>query len=216
MVTQEEQSRKRKSGEAQIKTAARDARKSEIGPKIFSQKPKHIHTPVSSTYSPEDYEYYGYYQWDPILEREADPPVSSARTPKERQLNRPSGTSSATSSANFTPQCGLFWSTRGPTCAGCGSSSHRLNLCMQAGSSSGLMKGCPWCNTLEHSLASCPETKHDLAMQFELIQMRANMPSFQPTQDWVDVVRAAVADGHKPPNSFPWTAHFTIKLYKSL
>ncbi|KAF4432178.1 hypothetical protein FACUT_8444 [Fusarium acutatum] len=70
--------------------------------------------------------------------------------------------------------------------------------------------------TLDHSLTSCPETKHDLPMQLEFIQMRANMPSFQPTQDWVDVVHAAVADGHKPPNSFPWTAQFTIKLYKSL
>jgi hypothetical protein len=69
----------------------------------------------------------------------------------------------------------------------------------------GLMSGCPWCNTLEHSLANCPETKHDLAMQLEVIQMRANMPSFQPTQEWVDVVRAAVSNGHSPPSSFPWT-----------
>ncbi|KAI3587407.1 hypothetical protein IWW34DRAFT_813050 [Fusarium oxysporum f. sp. albedinis] len=89
-------------------------------------------------------------------------------------------------------------------CAGCGSSSHRLNICMKA-SEHGLMSGCPWCNTLEHSLANCPETKHDLAMQLEVIQMRANMPSFQPTQEWVDVVRAAVSNGHSPPSSFPWT-----------
>ncbi|EWZ46377.1 hypothetical protein BFJ63_vAg14774 [Fusarium oxysporum f. sp. narcissi] len=69
----------------------------------------------------------------------------------------------------------------GLKCAGCGSSSHRLTICMKA-SEHGLMTGCPWCNTLEHSLANCPETRHDLAMQLEVIQMRANMPSFQPTQ----------------------------------
>ncbi|KAF5594351.1 uncharacterized protein FSUBG_9453 [Fusarium subglutinans] len=104
----------------------------------------------------------------------------------------------------------------GFACVGCGSSSHRLNLCMQASSSSGLMKGYPWCNTLNHSLTNCPGTKHDLALQLEFIQMRANMPSFQPTLDWVDVVRAAIADGHKPPTSFPWTAHFTKKISKAV
>ncbi|RBQ69723.1 hypothetical protein FVER14953_07640 [Fusarium verticillioides] len=92
--------------------------------------------------------------------------------------------------------------TDGSACAGCGSSSHRLNICMKAGSVTGLMKGCPWCNTLNHSLTNCPDTKHDRAMQLELIQMRSNMPFFQPTQNWVDVVRAAVADGHKPPQAF--------------
>jgi hypothetical protein len=85
---------------------------------------------------------------------------------------------------------------------------------MKAGSATGLMEGCPWCNTLDHSLTNCPDTKHDLAMQLELLQMRANMPYFQPTQKWVDVVRAAVADGHKPPSSFPWTAKFAKKMHK--
>ena len=80
----------------------------------------------------------------------------------------------------------------------------------------GLMTGCPWCNTLEHSLANCPETKHDLSMQLEVIQMRANMPSFQPTQEWVDVVRAAVANGHNSPSSFPWTIQFAKTLHNSL
>ncbi|EXM17345.1 hypothetical protein FoTM2_015892 [Fusarium oxysporum f. sp. vasinfectum] len=103
----------------------------------------------------------------------------------------------------------------GLKCAGCGSSSHRLNICMKA-SEHGLMTGCPWCNTLEHSLANCPETKHDLAMQLEVIQMRANMPSFQPTQEWVDVVRAAVANGHNSPSSFPWTIQFAKTLHNSL
>lgn len=106
--------------------------------------------------------------------------------------------------------------TDGSACAGCGSSSHRLNICMKAGSVTGLMKGCPWCNTLNHSLTNCPDTKHDRAMQLELIQMRSNMPFFQPTQNWVDVVRAAVADGHKPPHSFPLTARFTKKMCKAV
>ncbi|KAF5266444.1 hypothetical protein FOXYS1_2703 [Fusarium oxysporum] len=103
----------------------------------------------------------------------------------------------------------------GLKCAGCGSSSHRLTICMKA-SEHGLMTGSPWCNTLEHSLANYPETKHDLAMQLEVIQMRANMPSFQPTQEWVDVVRAAVANGHSPPSSFPWTIQFAKTLHNSL
>ncbi|KAF9772635.1 hypothetical protein IL306_009650 [Fusarium sp. DS 682] len=101
-------------------------------------------------------------------------------------------------------------------CAGCGSESHRLNICMNAGLDDGLMKGCPWCNTLEHSLTNCPETKHDLAMQLEMIQMRANMPFFQRTRDWVKVVRAAVANGHNPPDSFPWTRQFTYTMQNSL
>ncbi|KAL5610220.1 hypothetical protein FOVSG1_004901 [Fusarium oxysporum f. sp. vasinfectum] len=65
----------------------------------------------------------------------------------------------------------------GLNCAGCGSSSHRLNIYMKS-SEHGLMTGCPCCNTLEHILANCPETKHDLAMQLEVIRMRANMPPF--------------------------------------
>ncbi|EXK81854.1 hypothetical protein FOQG_13722 [Fusarium oxysporum f. sp. raphani 54005] len=77
----------------------------------------------------------------------------------------------------------------GLKCAGCGSSSHRLNICMKA-SEHGLMTG--------------------------FIQMRANMPSFQPTQEWVDVVRAAVANGHSPPSNFPWTIQFVKTLHNSL
>ncbi|KAM0084765.1 hypothetical protein ACKRZS_002945 [Fusarium odoratissimum] len=46
--------------------------------------------------------------------------------------------------------------------------------------------------------------------------MRASMPSFQPTQEWVDVVRAAVANGHSPPSSFPWTIQFAKTLHNSL
>ncbi|KAF5566046.1 hypothetical protein FPHYL_3959 [Fusarium phyllophilum] len=106
--------------------------------------------------------------------------------------------------------------TKASTCAGCGSSSHWLNICMKAGLLDGLMKGCPWCNTLEHSLTNCPETQNDLAMQLEVIQMRANMPSFQPILEWVEIVRVAVANGHKPPNGFPWTAQFTKTLRSSL
>ncbi|CZR46107.1 uncharacterized protein FPRO_11554 [Fusarium proliferatum ET1] len=109
-----------------------------------------------------------------------------------------------------------FSGTKVSKCAGCGSPSHRLNIYMKAGLLDGLIKGCPWCNTLEHSLANCPETKHDLAMQLEGIQMRANLPSFQPTQDWVHVVGVAVANGHKPPNGFPWTTQFTKTLRGSL
>ncbi|EMT72531.1 hypothetical protein FOC4_g10001163 [Fusarium odoratissimum] len=82
----------------------------------------------------------------------------------------------------------------GLKCAGCGSSSHRLNICMKA-SEHGLMTG---------------------SMQLEVIQMRASMPSFQPTQEWVDVVRAAVANGHSPPSSFPWTIQFAKTLHNSL
>lgn len=53
-------------------------------------------------------------------------------------------------------------------------------------------------------------------MQLEVIQMRANLPSFQPTQDWVDVVHVAVAKGHSPPSSFPWTPQFTETLRSNL
>ncbi|PNP81485.1 hypothetical protein FNYG_05160 [Fusarium nygamai] len=216
MVTQEEQSRKRKSGEVQMKAAANDARKSQIEPKALSKKPKLTHSAMISRYGLESYEEWEDDEDEATLKRETDPPVSSARAPKERQLNCPPGTFVATPHTDITRQCGPFRSAQGPTCAGCGSSSHRLNICMKASQSDGLMNGCPWCNTLDHSLTNCPDTKHDLAMQLEFIQMRANMPSFQPTQDWVDVVRAAVADGHKPPNSFPWTAEFTKKMYKAV
>ncbi|KAF5687904.1 hypothetical protein FDENT_5194 [Fusarium denticulatum] len=126
-------------------------------------------------------------------------------------LKRISGTPSTTDITSL-----RLPATNGSTCAGCGSSSHRLNICMKASQSDGLMKGCPRCNTLDHSLTDCPDTKHDLAMQLECIQMRANMPFFQPTQEWVDVVRAAVADGHKPLNNFPWTVKFTKKMYNAI
>ncbi|KAH7211541.1 hypothetical protein DER44DRAFT_742119 [Fusarium oxysporum] len=100
-------------------------------------------------------------------------------------------------------------------CAGCGSSTHRLNICMKA-SPSGLMSGCPLCNTLEPNLADCPKTKDDVAIQLEIIQMRANMPPFQQTREWVAVLRAAVANGHTPPNGFPWTVQFTRTLHDIL
>ncbi|KAF5578500.1 hypothetical protein FPCIR_11541 [Fusarium pseudocircinatum] len=54
-----------------------------------------------------------------------------------------------------------------------------------------------------------------LTWSFEMIQMRANMPSFLPTQKWIDVVRAAVDKGHKPPKAFPWTVGFAKKLHKA-
>ncbi|KAF5977919.1 hypothetical protein FCOIX_6251 [Fusarium coicis] len=200
MVTQEEQSRRRKSGEAHMEAVANDAHKTLLDPKALSKKPERTQTPLPSRYTLE-------LDWESdddedeaTLKRETDPPVSSARAPKE-QLDCPPGYV-VLPPMDITRQCGPFRAVQRPTCAGCRSSSHRLNICMKASQSEGLMNGCPWCNTLEHSLTNCPDTKHDLAMQLEFIQMRANMPSFQPTQDWVDVVRAAIADGHKPPTAF--------------
>ncbi|KAJ4227639.1 hypothetical protein NW760_008345 [Fusarium oxysporum] len=38
----------------------------------------------------------------------------------------------------------------------------------------------------------------------------------QPTHEWVDVVRAAVANGHSPPSNFPWTIQFVKTLHNSL
>ncbi|KAF5721676.1 hypothetical protein FGLOB1_125 [Fusarium globosum] len=212
MAIQEEKSRKRKSGEAQLEAATDGVRKPRFRDslrlrpmrinKLSSRKPT-----VNPHYSEDEDD-------AATLKLETDAPVSPASAPKERRLNRASDTAGTASTADTTPLC--LPGTKVSKCAGCGSPSHRLNICMKAGLLDGLIKGCPWCNTLEHSLANCPETKHDLAMQLEVIQMRANMPSFQPTQDWVDIIRVAVANGHKPPNGFPWTPQFTKTLRGSL
>ncbi|KAF5547728.1 hypothetical protein FMEXI_5054 [Fusarium mexicanum] len=209
MTLQEEQSRKRKSDEAHTNGAP-------IFTPIHRIQAVVEHSPRSSSKSlpralahfPNGYQAPGRYcsktdggddEDEATWKRQTDAPAPSL---EDRRVDLATAPTTNSTLPGF-------------ACGGCGSSSHRLNLCMQASSSSGLMKGCPWCNTLNHSLTNCPGTKHDLALQLEFIQMRANMPSFQPTLDWVDVVRAAVADGHKPPNSFPWTATFTKKICKA-
>ncbi|KAF5660953.1 hypothetical protein FCIRC_11996 [Fusarium circinatum] len=191
MAIQNEQSLKRKSGEALVDGAA-------SVPRRVPKRPKIIRRPRPATPSEDDEDM-------AALKLLLDAPDSPIGVPKQQPLNRASGTSGTTS----------FQKHKSLTCAGCGSGSHRLNLCMEASPSDGLMKGYPWGNTLEHSLANCPKPKIDPDMDLEMIQMRANMPSFQPTPTWVRAVRAAVAKGHKPLKDFPWTAKFTMKLQKA-
>ncbi|KAF5588160.1 hypothetical protein FPANT_6692 [Fusarium pseudoanthophilum] len=213
MVAQEEQSRKRTSGEALINEAANAVRKRPRRRGIIRRQKPLNSTILGGSEGGEHLPRPGHSEDDEDaapLKRETDFPVLPTRAP----TSRASGTSGTTPATDIT-SLGLP-ATNGSACAGCGSSSHRLNICMKAGSVTGLMKGCPWCNTLNHSLSRCPDIQRDLPMQLELIQMRSNMPFFVPTKNWVDVVRAAVADGHKPPNSFPWTPGFTKKMYKAV
>ncbi|KAF5641063.1 uncharacterized protein FTJAE_4245 [Fusarium tjaetaba] len=215
MVAQEEQSPKRTSAEALINEVANAVRKRPKRTRFIRRQKPLNSTILGGSEGGEHLTRPDYSEDDEdaaTLKRETDFPVLPTRASTQR-LSRASGTSCTTSTTDITSLS--LPATNGSACAGCGSSSHRLNICMKAGSVTGLMKGCPWCNTLNHSLANCSDTKHDLAMLLEAIQMRANMPFFLPTQGWVHVVRAAVADGHKPPNSFPWTTGFTKKIYKS-
>ncbi|RBA13581.1 hypothetical protein FPRO05_02374 [Fusarium proliferatum] len=195
MAHQEEQSLKRKSGQVPTNGAPNGPPKSRIRA-VQDQKPR------SSI--PQEYRSRRYGENTRTRQADAPPP-----SPTEQPLDR--ATASTTGSILLHYQ--TFDSSK---CAGCGSSSHRLNICMKVDNFGSLMRGCPWCNTTEHSVANCPEAKDDLAMQLEVIQMRANMPSFQPTQDWVEGVRVAVANGHSPPSSFPWTSQFTETLRSSL
>ncbi|KAF5639231.1 hypothetical protein F52700_4083 [Fusarium sp. NRRL 52700] len=192
MAPQDEQSRKRKSGETMMEAAVNVAPKSQKWPGILRRA-----GPDNSSEGDEH---------QAALKRQTDAPVPPTGASEERGLDRASGTSGTA------PVDDLFRST----CAGCESPEHRLILCTKASLPDGLMKGCPWCNTLRHSLSNCPKLKDDLEMQLEVIRLRANMPSFQPTQEWVAIVRTAVAKGHSPPSSFPWTAQFTNRLRGNL
>ncbi|KAF5716291.1 hypothetical protein FMUND_6440 [Fusarium mundagurra] len=207
MGSQEEQSLKRKSSEARMTRIINSSLPRRIGALRPVKAARRTAASIYRYNSEDDDD-------EATLKRETDAPVPPNRAQREQRPKPAEGTPGTTSIADITPLC--LPGTKASTCAGCGSSSHRLNICMKAGLLDGLMNGCPWCNTLDHSLTNCPETKHDLAMQLEVIQMRANMPSFQPTQEWVDIVRVAVAKGHKPPNGFPWTAQFTKGLRSSL
>ncbi|KAJ4262934.1 hypothetical protein NW762_006547 [Fusarium torreyae] len=104
-------------------------------------------------------------------------------------------------------QLALLQPTDVATCAGCGSGKHKLMACLNAGPD-GMMKGCPWCDTLGHSFDQCPSTNNNTFNQLFLVMSRANMPSFQATQSWVNTVRAVVADGPCDLTNFPWTSDF--------
>ncbi|KAF5553509.1 hypothetical protein FNAPI_6741 [Fusarium napiforme] len=188
---------KRKRGE-ELKKAADEAL---CNPLL---RPKRVRKSMSSHHYSEDDE-------DEVtLKLEADVLVLSAHEPQEQRLNAAPGASGTTSTTDITPLC--LPGTKGPRCAGCGSSSHRLNLCLKASPSSGLMKGCPWCNTLEHILHRCPRKDIDLNKKLHMIQMRANMPWFEQPEKWVAIIHIAVEEGRKPPNEFPWTPAFAKKM----
>ncbi|KAJ4262929.1 hypothetical protein NW762_006542 [Fusarium torreyae] len=101
-------------------------------------------------------------------------------------------------------------------CAGCGSKTHLLMTCLQAGPD-GLMTGCPKCNTLDHSFAQCVHLQTDMAKLEVLIEGRGNMPAFQNVRAWANIVEIATWTGFKSAfcervgrlNSFPWSPSFT-------
>ncbi|KAM0548040.1 hypothetical protein ACHAPJ_010098 [Fusarium lateritium] len=101
-------------------------------------------------------------------------------------------------------------------CAGCGSKTHVLMRCLQAGPD-GLMTGCPKCNTLDHSFAQCVHLRKNGAKLDVLIEGRGNMPAFHDVGTWALIVQAATLTGFKSAsgermghlNSFPWSPAFT-------
>ncbi|SCO55385.1 uncharacterized protein FFMR_12541 [Fusarium fujikuroi] len=102
---------------------------------------------------------------------------------------------------------------RRPFCVGCKSDQHYIDRCLKA-SDNGLMKGCPVCNTLEHSAEDCnsPRVLDDVDRTCEFVYRRRNMPSFLTFESWYDLVRDNASPAPTNMDRFPWTPEFTKSI----
>ncbi|UNI20926.1 hypothetical protein JDV02_006972 [Purpureocillium takamizusanense] len=105
-------------------------------------------------------------------------------------------------------------------CAGCGSLTHELKLCMQS-SSDGLLHGCTLCNSISHELDQCRRFRElDLETCFAvLVRQRGNMPALATTRSWFAVLsdyRDAASDvsaNYLPCVPYlPWTPEFARRM----
>ncbi|KAF5983115.1 hypothetical protein FBULB1_3904 [Fusarium bulbicola] len=103
-------------------------------------------------------------------------------------------------------------SERRQLCVGCKSDRHVLAKCIKAGAD-GYMKGCPFCDTMEHGAGNCPHPalKDDKKLKVhESVFKRRNMPSFLNLKAWYPLVKANTERKDLAVHSrFPWTPEFT-------
>ncbi|SCO18194.1 uncharacterized protein FFM5_11773 [Fusarium fujikuroi] len=98
-------------------------------------------------------------------------------------------------------------------CVGCKSDKHTLAVCLKAGAD-GYMKGCPFCNTMDHSAGNCP---HPALKDNKLLRLRhfvydrRNMPSFLNVKAWYPLVRKH-AQSKEAYHRYPWTPEFTKSI----
>lgn len=105
---------------------------------------------------------------------------------------------------------------RRPFCVRCKSDQHYLDRCLKA-SDNGLMKGCPVCNTLDHSAEDCnnPRVLNDVDRMNEFVYRRRNMPSFLTFESWYELVRDNANPSPTDMDRFPWTHEFTKSIAAS-
>lgn len=98
-------------------------------------------------------------------------------------------------------------------CVGCKSDKHTLAVCLKAGAD-GYMKGCPFCNTMDHSAGNCP---HPALKGNKLLRLRhfvfdrRNMPSFLNVKAWYPLVEKH-ARSREAHDGYPWTPEFTKSI----
>ncbi|KAG5759641.1 hypothetical protein H9Q72_012230 [Fusarium xylarioides] len=100
-------------------------------------------------------------------------------------------------------------------CVGCKSDKHTLAECLKAGAD-GYMRGCPFCDTMDHSAGNCPHPafKNDKLLRVRhFVYYRRNMPSFLNTKAWYPLIKANVPQRELSGHSrFPWTPEFTKSM----
>ncbi|KAF5703868.1 hypothetical protein FMUND_12810 [Fusarium mundagurra] len=94
-----------------------------------------------------------------------------------------------------------------PFCVGCKSYRHCLDTCLKA-DADGYMKGCPFCNTLDHDASDCGPIESDEEIFIQFVKKRACMPSFLNFDKWFSLAFDYHYDSLTVQDRFPWTAEF--------
>ena len=73
----------------------------------------------------------------------------------------------------------------GRHCAGCAQDDHALQTCKGPLTREGCLRGCPWCNSVEHSWDECKKkpVSVDLDYYFEVV-LRRGRPPIEMKEDW--------------------------------
>ncbi|KAG5802238.1 hypothetical protein H9Q74_013104 [Fusarium xylarioides] len=93
-------------------------------------------------------------------------------------------------------------------CVGCKSYQHYLDTCLKA-EADGYMKGCPFCNTLDHDASDCGPIESDEEIFIQFVKKRACMPSFLNFDKWFSLAFDYHYDSLTVHDRFSWTAEFT-------
>ncbi|KAH8170272.1 hypothetical protein LIA77_10816 [Sarocladium implicatum] len=112
------------------------------------------------------------------------------------------------------PRGEVLQSTR---CAHCGVKGHTLAICAWP-ADDGYVHGCPWCNTMRHTLKNCPHVPRNSnrnplppVLWFFGITCRGNKPPHADVPKWAELMRISESQGDglytgwiEPTDSFPW------------